>query len=347
MKINKLKLWYNYWLALNISAIFLKSEEVINMKLSEKGRAFLYSIGIHLILILLFAFKSISVDIPRPELIEIDLALPGIFGESVAEAAEVQSSEEPVESSEAQPVAKETAQPEPPPPVKESPKPAEKTEPPPSEQLAETPEPELTPEALPELTPEVVPEPVNVPVIPKRRGLLQNRSSSPTSESTKQKLPEFDVPMSDAPEIHKPVLKVEPQTETVVDDTLGIPERQVVQTDTEYSGKNCTKGEGDNSEKDEGNIYSYLEGEVSNRKILTKVNPKYPEGAIGRADIKLKFEVNPDGIVSVIIPVSKGGDTRFFEQAAINALRQWRFEALLDNVPQENQNGFITFFFRI
>ncbi len=62
------------------------------------------------------------------------------------------------------------------------------------------------------------------------------------------------------------------------------------------------------------------------RKIYSYELPSYPQGVHKEIDVKLRFGILPDGTVSNIIPLIKA-DTRL-EMAAINSLRQWRFEPI-------------------
>jgi hypothetical protein len=71
----------------------------------------------------------------------------------------------------------------------------------------------------------------------------------------------------------------------------------------------------------------------------------YPEGLYKEIDIKLKFSILPDGTVGTIIPQTKA-DTKL-ENAAINSLRQWRFEPLSPNQKQSEQTAVIVFPYRL
>ncbi len=119
-----------------------------------------------------------------------------------------------------------------------------------------------------------------------------------------------------------------------------------------------------NGEKNIGCVEYYLEGKFGSRKILKEPFPEYPKNAIGKIDatieIKFKFEIDPTGTVDTST-ISKDVEVNYkgtvgtskiskdvelqFKQAAINALRQLRFEALPDSVTQENQTGSIIFIF--
>lgn len=82
-------------------------------------------------------------------------------------------------------------------------------------------------------------------------------------------------------------------------------------------------------------------GGKGTRKIYSYNIPSYPEGVHKRIDIRLKFSILPDGTVGSIIPLTKA-DTKL-ENAAINSLRQWRFEPLSPNQKQSEQTAVIVF----
>ena len=86
-------------------------------------------------------------------------------------------------------------------------------------------------------------------------------------------------------------------------------------------------------------------GGKGTRKIYSFVLPQYPEGVRKEVNIKLQFTILPDGTVGTIIPKIKA-DTRL-ENAAINSLRQWRFEALGSGQKQVEQMAVIVFPYRL
>ncbi len=81
------------------------------------------------------------------------------------------------------------------------------------------------------------------------------------------------------------------------------------------------------------------------RKIYSYTLPEYPEGVSKEIDVKLKFTILPDGTVGKIFPLIKA-DARL-EMAAINSLRQWRFEPLPPNAKQVEQTAIVTFPYRL
>jgi outer membrane biosynthesis protein TonB len=86
-------------------------------------------------------------------------------------------------------------------------------------------------------------------------------------------------------------------------------------------------------------------GGKGQRKIYSFILPEYPEGVNKEIDIRLRFSILPDGTVGNIFPLIKA-DTRL-ENAAINSLRQWRFEALDPSQKQTDQVAVIVFPYRL
>jgi len=81
------------------------------------------------------------------------------------------------------------------------------------------------------------------------------------------------------------------------------------------------------------------------RKIYSYSLPKYPDGVSKEIDVKLRFTILPDGTVGTIIPLMKV-DSRL-ENAAMNSLRQWRFEPLPKGQKQFDQTAIIVFPYRL
>ena len=84
-----------------------------------------------------------------------------------------------------------------------------------------------------------------------------------------------------------------------------------------------------------------IEGEAAKRTVTFKVIPEYPEGLQAQAIVKIRFSVLPNGHVGEMIPVIKS-DARL-EKLTLDALRQWRFNPLPENKPQQAETGVITF----
>jgi TonB family protein len=71
-------------------------------------------------------------------------------------------------------------------------------------------------------------------------------------------------------------------------------------------------------------------GGGGNRTVLVKKVPTYPPGVNTSAQITIRFTVMPDGTISKMVPLQKA-DPRL-EKAAMDALKQWRFNPLNRNV---------------
>ena len=120
-------------------------------------------------------------------------------------------------------------------------------------------------------------------------------------------------------------------------------ERNEINTETTVSN---SKSSEDGNASAEGNFGFDIDwGGKGTRKIYSFILPQYPEGVKKEVNIKLRFTILPDGTVGTIVPVMKA-DTRL-ENAAINSLRQWRFEALSSNQRQAEQTAVIVFPYRL
>ncbi|MBK7103922.1 MAG: hypothetical protein IPH62_01380 [Ignavibacteriae bacterium] len=86
-------------------------------------------------------------------------------------------------------------------------------------------------------------------------------------------------------------------------------------------------------------------GGKGKRKIYSYSLPPYPEGVSKEIDLKLKFTILSDGSVGRIMPLIKA-DSKL-EIAAINSLRQWRFEPLPERAKNIEQTAVIIFPFRL
>jgi protein TonB len=83
----------------------------------------------------------------------------------------------------------------------------------------------------------------------------------------------------------------------------------------------------------------------SSRELLRSILPVVPEGIERDVTLQFGFGVTPTGEVTAIRPLQKGEPA--LEEAAVTALRQWRFQPLPPESPQETQEAAITFRFRI
>ncbi len=83
-------------------------------------------------------------------------------------------------------------------------------------------------------------------------------------------------------------------------------------------------------------------GGGGNRTVLSKKIPTYPKGARG-GQVKIRFIVDKNGTVVSLRPAQKGGDP-ILERAAIQALREWKFNPLKQDMDME---GVITINFKL
>ena len=81
------------------------------------------------------------------------------------------------------------------------------------------------------------------------------------------------------------------------------------------------------------------------RSLLTGDRPQFPAGVRQSGTVKIRITVDPSGNVLSMIPVQKA-DSRF-DEAAMAAIRTWRFSRLSGNYPQLNQSAVATFVFKL
>ena len=81
------------------------------------------------------------------------------------------------------------------------------------------------------------------------------------------------------------------------------------------------------------------------RKRVTGDLPEYPSGANVEAQIKVLAVVQPDGSIKTVQPVQKANSR--LEDAAMRAVRLWKFEPLRSGQSQLDQNCVITFLFKL
>jgi len=83
-------------------------------------------------------------------------------------------------------------------------------------------------------------------------------------------------------------------------------------------------------------------GGGGSRTVLHKKLPKYPDGVNTAAKIRIRFTVSQNGNVTRMIPLQKGHPV--LENAAMEALKQWRFNPLKED---KEMYGIITFTFKL
>ncbi len=80
------------------------------------------------------------------------------------------------------------------------------------------------------------------------------------------------------------------------------------------------------------------------RALVAGNRPEFPPGAESGGVVKIRIVVNPAGDVVSMVPVQKSGAR--LDEAAMAAIRTWRFSRLERNYPQVNQSAVATFVFK-
>jgi TonB family protein len=88
-----------------------------------------------------------------------------------------------------------------------------------------------------------------------------------------------------------------------------------------------------------------LAGELSKRKLIHFKKPLYPEEESENTEVKLEIQANPDGTIKSVNVVKTGGIS--FDNYAIEAVREWRFQPLAPDVKQTIQTGVVTIYFEV
>jgi TonB family protein len=109
------------------------------------------------------------------------------------------------------------------------------------------------------------------------------------------------------------------------------------------SGNGTGNGIGDGS--GDGVSYGIEWGGHGTRRLESGALPVFPSGVNREAQIKLKLVVMPSGAVKSAQPLQKG-DTRL-ENAALKAVRLWKFDALQSAQAAVDQACTVTFNFKL
>lgn len=158
----------------------------------------------------------------------------------------------------------------------------------------------------------------------------------PDAEGTDEAVP----PPSEEPETAPPT----PETETEQGDDAPTPDpeaddsAEVEGTPSESDEAEAAEGSG----ADEQRTAPYdIEG--LNRDPQFAPLPTYNEQVNAR--VRVRITVDPQGNIIRRLPLIKGDPA--LDEAVMNALSRWQFNALPEGAPQENQTGIITFTFRL
>lgn len=173
------------------------------------------------------------------------------------------------------------------------------------------------------------------------------RKGNLTEEGKKGKGENPTINIEDAQKTPKDVNnKKSTTTNTDIADTF-LPKKELsgVKNNTNVSGED-NKNVGDNKNGDDfgsglgnsgkgkgaGDGFGDIDwGGGGNRIVLHKPLPKFPNGVKTSGQIILRFKVLPDGTVTSVVPIQKADPE--LEQAAIEALKKWRFNPLKDDSP--------------
>lgn len=188
-------------------------------------------------------------------------------------------------------------------------------------------EPEPQPER-PEPTEEEVEEPETRADVPEQTASQPEDEVIPEPEQSEDPEPTEPEETEEEPEETSPEEASEPEPEP-----LG-------QGDPQGSSGATDSDEGQGSDQQKTAPFS-LEGldRVPQRRPL----PDYTANV--NATIKVHIVVDPQGRIVSMRPERKGNPA--LEQSVYRTLRKWKFNELPPNVPQENQEGAITFRFRL
>ncbi|MCL5268755.1 MAG: energy transducer TonB [Bacteroidetes bacterium] len=81
------------------------------------------------------------------------------------------------------------------------------------------------------------------------------------------------------------------------------------------------------------------------RALLSGNRPQFPPGVQNGGTVKIRIVVDPAGEVVSMVPIEKA-DSRL-DEAAMAAIRTWRFSKLSANYPRVNQSAVATFIFKL
>lgn len=176
-----------------------------------------------------------------------------------------------------------------------------------------------------------------------RGSLVENVEKQSTSQEKSQTVVKNEI-----------VKEVElPKAKSTEDENVIKPADKSKEVSTASSSKNNQEQVSNVNKEAQGNLQ---EGEGSfgfdidwggkgKRQIWSYPLPQYPAGVYKEIDIKIMFTIKPDGSVGSARLLTKA-DTKL-ENAALNSIRQWRFEPLSASQKQVEQTAVIVFPYRL
>jgi protein TonB len=168
------------------------------------------------------------------------------------------------------------------------------------------------------------------------------QQSKPATESKTEKK---SVQVVKKVELPKAQNTSEDNVVTPADKDKKVAKEEETKTEETENSNVSSEGQGNESEGKGSLGYDIDWGGKGKRQIYSYSLPTYPAGVSKEVDIRLKFTILPDGTVGTILPLTKA-DAKL-ENAAINYLRQWRFEPLSPTQPQMEQTAVIVFPYRL
>lgn len=191
------------------------------------------------------------------------------------------------------------------------------------------------------LRPKADQTPAQPVVLPERRTLDLSDDVLPTTRTEK-----LDVPQTGAPQTRVQPGGVGEREQQV---GKGVGEREQITTNPAAGvspSEIASPGEGSlGGDVDRGVAFSIQWMGGGTRKRVGGELPEYPRGANVEAQIKILAVVQPDGSIKSVQPQQKA-NTRL-EDAAMRAVRLWKFEPLRSSQSQVDQNCVITFLFKL
>ncbi len=162
----------------------------------------------------------------------------------------------------------------------------------------------------------------------------ENNIKTPAEEKKEEK--KVELPKAKQEDINNTITKTDKKKQ--VEESSNSKVKPLVESNSKTKGEGTSQGEG-------GFGFELDFGGKGMRRIYSYSLPEYPDGVSKEIDVKLRFAIQPDGTVAKIFPMIKA-DARL-EAAAINSLRQWRFEPLPRSANQSEQVVVITFPYRL
>lgn len=179
------------------------------------------------------------------------------------------------------------------------------------------------------------------------REVTQPAAAAP-KDAKPVKLPEQTIDRADPDKVETPKTEtISPETRNNTEEVKK-PEPKPESQPVKPLGSGAVDGttgaaEGSEGEGQDETKASPYQIEGLNRSALYAPLPVYREKV--NADITIRISVNPQGRIVTRVPTKKANPA--LEQAVMEALERWRFNALPGNASYENQTGTITFRFRL